>query len=92
MYLNLIKTSQKNDDEDSKEGYIFKVDVEYPKNLINLHSDLPFLSEKIKINKCKKLVFNLYDEKEYIAYIRALKQTINHGLTLKKVHSVKKYD
>ena len=45
MYLNLIKTSQKNDDEDSKEGYIFKVDVEYPKNLINLHSDLPFLSE-----------------------------------------------
>ena len=92
MYLNLIKTSQKNDDEDSKEGYIFKVDVEYPKNLINLHSDLPLLSEKIKINKCKKLACNLYDEKEYIAYIRALKQTINHGLILKKVHSVKKYD
>ena len=26
-----------------KEGYILEVDVEYPKNLHKLHSDLPFL-------------------------------------------------
>ena len=34
----------KNYDEDSNKGYSFEVDVEYPKYLHNLHSDLPFLS------------------------------------------------
>ena len=41
----------KNYDEDSKKGYILEVDVEYPKDLHNLHSDLPLLSERIKIKK-----------------------------------------
>ena len=53
----------KNYDEDSNKGYIFKVDVKYPKNLHDFHSDLPFLSERRKINKCSKLVCNLYDKK-----------------------------
>ena len=29
-------------DQNSSKGYILKVDVEYPKNLHDLHSDLPF--------------------------------------------------
>ena len=29
----------KNYDEDSDKGYILEVDVEYPKNLYNLHND-----------------------------------------------------
>ena len=33
MYLNLMKTSKKNYDEDSGKGYILEVDTEYPKNL-----------------------------------------------------------
>ena len=33
-------------DEDSNKGYIFEVDVEHPKNLHDLHSDLPFSSER----------------------------------------------
>ena len=50
-----------------------------------MDNDLPFLSEKMKINKCEKLVCKFYDKK-YIAHIRALKQVLNHGLKIKKVH------
>ena len=42
----------------------------------------------MKINKCKKLVCNLYDKKNYVVHIRSLKQALNHGLILKKVHRV----
>ena len=53
----------KNYDENSDIGYFVKVDIEYLKNLYDLHSDLPFLPERRKINKCSKLVCNLYDKK-----------------------------
>ena len=74
----------KNYGEDGDEGYIFKVDIEYTKNLHGLHIDLPFLPEKVKINKYSKLACNLYD----VFHIRSLKQALNHGLILKKVHRV----
>ena len=41
-------------DEEGDVGYLLVVDIEYPKALRMLHSDLPFLPEKIKINKCTK--------------------------------------
>ena len=50
-------------DEESDIGYLFVVDVEYPKNLHKIHNDLPFLPERMKINKCTKLVCNLNDKK-----------------------------
>ena len=88
---NISKFSEdfiKNFDEDSDKGYILEVDVEYAKNLHDLHSDLPFLPEKMKINKCSKLVSNLYDKNNYVVHKISLKQTLNHGLILKKVHRV----
>ena len=78
----------KNYDEDSDKGYILEIDVEYPKNLHDLHSDLPFLPERMKINKCSKLVCNLYDKNNYAVHIRSLKQALDHGLILKNVHRV----
>ena len=59
----------KNYDNDNDKGYILEIDVEYPKNIHDLHSNLPFLAETMKIDKCKKLVCNLYDKKNYIVYI-----------------------
>ena len=70
----------KNYNENDKKGYILEVDVKYPKTFHDLHSDLPFLPERMEINKCKKLVCNLYDKKEYVVHINSLKQALNHGL------------
>ena len=53
----------KNFDEKSNKGCILEVDVEYPKNLHKLHSELPFLPERMKINKCSKLVCTVQDNK-----------------------------
>ena len=49
----------KNYNENDKKGYILEVNVKYPEKLHDLHSDLPFLPERMEINKCKKLVCNL---------------------------------
>ena len=74
----------RNYDEDNNKGYILEVDVEYRKKLHDLHRDFPFLPERMKINKCNKLVCNLYDQKNYVVYIRTLKEALNNGLILKK--------
>ena len=57
----------KNYDENSDKGYILEVDAEYIKNLDKLHSYLPFLPERIKINKCSKLVCNIEDKKTMLS-------------------------
>ena len=78
----------KNYNENDKKGYIFEVDNKYPKKLHDLHSDLPFLPERMEINKCKKLVCNLYNKKKYFLHINSLKQALNHELKLKKIHRI----
>ena len=78
----------KNYDKDSDKGYILEVDVKYPRKLHDLHGDLPFSPERMEIDKCKKLVCNLRNKKKYIVHIRSIKQALNHGLKLKKVHRI----
>ena len=75
IFLNLIKNFvQKN-----KEGYFLKVD-----NLHNFQNNLPFLPERMKIEKVEKLVADLHDKNEYAIHIKNLKQTLNHGVVLEK--------
>ena len=42
--------------EESDEGYFLKVDVQYPKKLHELHKDLPFLSERMKLKQSKSFL------------------------------------
>ena len=46
----------------------------------------------MKLENVKKLVANLHDKTEYVIHIRNLKQRLNHGLILKKVHKVIKFN
>ena len=62
-----------------------EVDVQYLEKLHELHNNLPFLSERMKIEKAKKLAANLDDKTECIIHMRILKQALNNGLGLNKV-------
>ena len=82
----------KNYNEESDEGYFFEVDVQYLEKLREFHNDLPFLPERMKIEKVEKLVANLHDKTEYVIHMKNLKQALNHRLFLKKVHKVIKFN
>ena len=87
MEKNLLKFHEdfiKNYNEDIDKGYILELDIKYLKRIHNLHFDLPFLPERMEINKWNKLVYNLYDKNNYAVHTRMLKKALNHGLVLKK--------
>ena len=63
----------------------------YHEKVYDLHNDLPLLPEKIKIQKFKKLVANLYDKTKYAIHIRNLKPEFNQELVLKKLHRIVKF-
>ena len=46
----------------------------------------------MKLEKVKKLVANLLDKTENVIHVRSLKQALNHGLILKNVHRVIKFN
>ena len=70
------------------EGYFLEVNFQYLEKSYELHNDLPFLPKRMKIEKVENLVANLHDKTECVLHIRNLKQALNHGLRLKKVHRV----
>ena len=79
-------------------GYLLEVDVKYPRELHDLHNDLPFMCEKIRVkgpagagtapHGVEKLVPNLQDKKKCVIHVKALKQALDHGLVLEKIHRV----
>ena len=49
-----------------------------------IYHDLPFLPERMKIEKVEKLVAKLHYKTEYVIHTRSLKEALNYGLILKK--------
>ena len=78
--------------DESKKGYILEVDLEYPKNLHDFHNDLPLAAEQIKMDKVYKLIPNLRDKSKYVLHYRNLKQCLNLGLQLTKIHRILEFD
>ena len=69
-------------------GYVLEVDVKYSRELHDHHNDLPFMCEKIRVNGVEKLVPNLHDKQKYVIHVKALKQALDHGLVLERIHRV----
>ena len=67
--------------KESDKGYFLEVDIQYPENLHNLYNDLPFITERKKIEELKKLIVTLHGKTEYVIHIKNL----NHEFVLKKV-------
>lgn len=74
--------------DDSPVGYVLEVDLHYPESLHDAHNDIPFCSEHMRPpgSKQEKLLTTLYDKNRYVIHYRALKQALEHGLVLNKVH------
>ena len=82
-YLNLMSVSSKVMME-KVIRVIFLKWMSSIQKMFSFHSDLPFLPERKKIEKCNQLVCDFHEKKNYVVHIKALKQALNHGLILKK--------
>ena len=67
-------------------GYLLEVDVSYPKKLHDLQNDLPFMCTKMRINGVEKLIPNLHYKRKYLIHICTLKQALDHGPVLERIH------
>ena len=73
---------------------ILEVDLEYPKELHDLHNDYPLAPEKIMMCKTKveKLIPNLRGKEKYVIHYKNLKQYLDLGLKLTCIHRGIKFE
>ena len=70
----------------SSSGCILEANLEYPKELHDLHNDYPLAPKRLKIGGVEKLIPNLWDKKKYVVHHEALKQYEALGLKITKIH------
>ncbi|KAL0810435.1 hypothetical protein ABMA28_010574 [Loxostege sticticalis] len=77
----------------SEVGYILELDLEYPNNLHDAHSDFPLCPENICIDQSKesKLVPNLQNKTKYVIHYRNVLQAEKLGMNVTKIHRVLKF-
>ena len=68
-----------------------EVDLEYPKELHDLHSDYPLAPETVTVNDMKKLIPHLGNRKKYVLHHEALQQCLKFGVKLTKIRRGVRY-
>jgi hypothetical protein len=99
-------------DNMSSKGYMLEVDLDYPKELHDLHNEYPYCPEQvlvedemlsdyskriakehgIKNGKYRKLIPTLGRKENYVIHERNLRQAIDAGLVLTKIHRVLEFN
>ena len=72
--------------KDTNQGFIFEVDLVYPRSLWKSHNDYPLAPERIKIDKVDKLICSFITKKHYVLHYKNLKQYLEEGMIVEKVH------
>ena len=75
-----------------KHACILEVDLEYPKELHDLHNDYPLAPERLVLGKVEKLVPNLNDKIKYVIHYENLKLYESLGLKITKIHRGIKFE
>ena len=68
-------------------GYVFEVDLEYPKELWKLHNDYPLAPHKIDFDGVEKLVSSFLLKTKYVLHYQNLLQYLQLGMKMKKVRN-----
>ena len=72
---------------------ILEVDLEYPKELHDLHNDYPLALERVKCkNNVEKLMPNLRNKEKYVLHYKNLSQYLDLGLRLTRIHRGIKFE
>ena len=83
---NILEKTNSSMNNSFKRGYIFEVDLEYPKELWKSHNDYPLAPEKIKVGGVEKLISHFKARKNYVIHYRNLRQCLELGLRLTAVY------
>ena len=84
--LEILEKSNSSMNDVGKRGYIFEVDLEYPKELWKSHNDYPLAPEKIRVGGVEKLIGHFKPRNKYVIHYRNLRQCLELGLKIKAVH------
>ena len=82
--VNKSKVFKLLEKKDTNQGFIFEVDLDYPESLWDSHNDYPLAPDKLKGND--KLICSFLPKRHYVVHFKNLKQYLQEGMILKKVH------
>ena len=84
--MEILEKTNSSMNNSVKRGYIFEVDLEYPKELWKSHNDYPLAPEKIRVGGVEKLISHFKPHKNYVIHYRNLRQCLELGLRITAVH------
>ena len=72
--------------KNSPQGFIFEVDLEYPKELWKSHNDYPLAPERVEVDGVEKLICHFKSRRNYVVHFVNLGQYLEMVMILTAVH------